>query len=121
MPGGAPDALWTRFRGACDAVFAARAAARADADRRAIDALTALVDEAEALAAEGADGDVDRTIDGLLLRWKRVGRAPRDAQQALWERLRAAFDRLRAPPVDLSSQDPSRLSFRPFAGLPDDR
>ena len=49
--------------------------------------------------------------------WKRVGRAPRDAQQALWERLTKAFDQLRAPPADLSGQDAAALSFRPFETL----
>ncbi|MCA9493104.1 MAG: hypothetical protein KC621_24405, partial [Myxococcales bacterium] len=72
---------------------------------------------AEQLAAEGDVLDPDREIDALMTAWKKAGRAPRDAQQALWERLAAAMEAMRSPSVDLSGQDDSALSFRPFEGL----
>jgi hypothetical protein len=111
------DAAWARFRAACDAVFAARTAARAEADRVALERLEAVVVRMEALAEEGTDGDPDDDIAKALVAWKRAGRAPRAEQQALWERLQRAFDQLRAPPVDLGAQDEASLQFRPFEGL----
>jgi hypothetical protein len=119
VPGGAPDALWARFRAASDAVFAARSQARAASAASALAQLAAVVEEAEQLADEGV-ADADRAIDALLGRWKKAGRAPRDAQQPLWERLQAAFGRIRNPVVDVPDQDPATLSFRPFAGLQGD-
>lgn len=114
-------AVWARFRAACDAVFAARTQARLEASKVAIERLEQIVQRAEMLAEGGVDGDPEREIDAAMTAWKRVGRAPRDAQQALWERLVKAFDGMRAPPADLSGQDASELTFRPFEALVPER
>lgn len=111
------DDAWARFRAACDAVFANRTAARTESARVAVERMEAIVVRMEALAESGVDGDPDDEIEKALVAWKKIGRAPRDAQQALWDRLGRAFDHLRAPPVELGAQDPSALQFRPFQGL----
>ncbi|MEQ1566914.1 MAG: DUF349 domain-containing protein [Myxococcota bacterium] len=111
------DGVWTRFRAACDAVFAARATARTEAAAVAVGRMEAIVVRVEGLVETGFDGDVDDEIERILTAWKRAGRAPRDAQQALWERLQRGFDQLRSPPVELGEQDPSALQFRPFEQL----
>lgn len=116
-PRGETDELWKRFRAACDAVFEARTRARTEASAATLEKLEAVVVRAEQLAAEGDVLDPDREIDALVTAWKKAGRAPRDAQQALWERLAAAMEAMRSPSVDLSGQDDRSLSFRPFEGL----
>ena len=111
------DELWARFRGACDAVFTKRTEARIESGKATLERLEAIVVKVEALVEEGLDGDPDDEIDKVLTAWKRAGRAPREAQQPLWERLQRAFDQLRSPVVDLGPQDEGELQFRPFAGL----
>jgi hypothetical protein len=116
-PRGETEALWTRFRAACDAVFARRAEARVEATRAAVEKMEAIVQRAEALAEAGAEGDPDEAIHKLIGEWKKAGRAPREQQDALWERLQAAFGRIRSPQVDLPEEPEESLSFRPFQGL----
>lgn len=117
-PRGETDAVWTRFRAACDAVFARRTEARVEASRATLARLEEIVVTAEHLAVEGVDGDPDDVIGRLLTDWKRAGRAPREARDPLWERLGRAFDQLRAPPtVDLPDADEDALQFRPFQAL----
>lgn len=111
------DEAWARFRGACDAVFAARTQARLEAGKAALERMEAIVVKLEAMAEDGAEGDPEDVIAKTLITWKRIGRAPREAQQALWERLQKAFDTLRSPPVELGDQDPDALQFRPFQAL----
>jgi hypothetical protein len=108
------DALWARFRAACDAVFARRAAFWAEASQVAINRLEAVVVEAETLAEDGCDPD--EVIPRLMAAWKKAGRAPREEQDARWERLQAAFGRMRAPQAiyDLGDSGPA---WRPFEAL----
>ncbi|HMV70155.1 MAG TPA: DUF349 domain-containing protein, partial [Myxococcota bacterium] len=91
------DALWARFRAACDAVFTRRAETRQESSRVAIEKLEAIVLEAEALGdPDSAVDDIDDAIGRLMGAWKRVGRAPREAHDLMWERLQAAFGRARS-------------------------
>ena len=118
-PRGEADALWTRFRAACDAVFTRRTEARAANAKVATERLERIVLQAEALVASEAEGDPDTAIRALMTEWKRVGRAPREVQEALWERLRKAFDALRSPGPALPDDGAApALQFRPFADLP---
>lgn len=109
-----PDALWARFRAACDAVFERRATVRAEAAGVAIGRLQGIVDEAERHAEDG--GDPDEIIPRLMAQWKKAGRAPRDAQDLLWERLQAAFGRLRAPSISMDLTD-TGPAWHPFEEL----
>lgn len=87
--------LYARFRRACDRFFERREAhfAELDEKRRGNQAeKEKLCERAEALAAE-PDPARAREFRDLQAEWKRVGPAPRDTEQALWERLRAAADR----------------------------
>ncbi len=110
------DLAWNQFRTAADAVFARRAEARQAEAGIALGRLEAIVGEAEAFANGEATGDPDELIHKWMTAWKKVGRAPREPQQALWERLQAAFGRIRAPQAYLE-QEPEDLHFRPFAAL----
>jgi hypothetical protein len=111
------DAAWAKFRAACDAVFAARATARTESGRVALERLEAIVVQVEAAAENGPEGDPEDEIGRAMTAWKKVGRAPREPQQVLWERMQRAFDRLRSPQFDWDPQDAASLQFRPFAGL----
>jgi hypothetical protein len=86
------EALWQRFQAACQVFFD-----RLDAVRPAhLAAKEALCAEAEALVAQAAEAAQDDHIAGQLrqlqARWKEVGPAPQDAEQALWERFHKACD-----------------------------
>jgi exonuclease SbcC len=110
------DERWARFRAACDAVFSRRSEAREAGARAAVERLEQIVAEAEAAAAaDDVPADVDERIRRWMADWKRAGRAPREAQDAQWERLQRAFDALRSPGVALPPEEP--LEFRPFASL----
>jgi hypothetical protein len=114
------DERWTRFRSACDAVFARRAAARAEGAKAAIERLERIVTQVEAVAAGDGAVDPDEVVRRALADWKRAGRAPREAQDALWERLQRSFDALRSPAVALPAGEAAELQFRPFANLRSD-
>jgi hypothetical protein len=92
------DSLWTRFRAAQDAFFAARNAAVSEADnefRENLSAKEALLAEAEGLlpvrdvqAARGA-------LRGIQERWEAVGRVPRNDLGRIEGRLRSIEQTIR--------------------------
>jgi Domain of Unknown Function (DUF349) len=94
----AEEQLWTRFRAAQDAFFAARAATFSERDAEQLanqQVKEALIGEAEALDP-GADlrGAQARLRD-IQERYDAVGHVPRDAIRALDNRMRAAEQRIR--------------------------
>lgn len=93
------EALWQRFRAACDAFFERRQAAFAEQDQeRSGNAKKkdALCQQAEALAGkDDLDQDAaESEIKRLMGEWKRVGPAPKAENEALWKRFRAAADQV---------------------------
>ncbi|MCU1437667.1 MAG: ATPase [Naasia sp.] len=95
LPKDQADALWKRFRAARTTVdqhrrafFAELDAAQRDVRRRKQE----LVDRAEALASQGAQG-IPAYRD-LLEQWKAAGRAGKKQDDALWARFKAAGDLL---------------------------
>jgi hypothetical protein len=90
------QALWKRFTAARDQVRARTEAYVANLARERGENLTrkqALCEKAEELASST---DWIRTADAikaLQAEWKTIGPGPRRAEQALWERFRAACDR----------------------------
>jgi hypothetical protein len=89
------DAIWKRFRAACDHFFERRKEAfRAqDAQREEnLQKKTELCERAEAL--QGSD-DWDETanqLKGLQAEWKATGPVPRKQSDAIWKRFRTACD-----------------------------
>ena len=87
--------LFARFRQACDAFFAAKAAfykAARDQQAENLAAKTALCEEAESLKDST---DWRRTADRLVelqRRWKTIGAVPRRQSDALWARFQQACD-----------------------------
>jgi hypothetical protein len=100
--GGAPKAaeaeLWSRFRAAQDAFFAARAASRAERDagvKAALAAREELVLEAERLDPQADPVGARKRLRDIQKRWDATPSVPRDSSTALDRRLGAVEDKLR--------------------------
>lgn len=89
------EALWRRFSKARDAFNRRRGAHFADLDRQragARERKEELVTQAEALAESTDWGAAAGQYRALMSEWKAAGRASKDADDALWQRFRAAQD-----------------------------
>ena len=87
------DALWKRFAKARDAFTRRRGTHFADLDKQrgaAKEAKEVLIARAEALADSTEWGRTAGEYRTLMEEWKASGRAPRDVEDALWDRFRAA-------------------------------
>lgn len=85
-------ALWERFRGSCDQFFAWLDEGRRENLRRK----ESLCEEVEALLA-GASDDADSrevaaTIAAFQKRWNEIGPAPKEEEDAIWERFHRPLD-----------------------------
>lgn len=89
------DALWKRYSRARDSFNRRRGAHFAELDRGRIASRRIkeeLVDKAEALQNSTDWNDTARAYRDLMSEWKAAGRAPRDVNDKLWDRFRAAQD-----------------------------
>jgi hypothetical protein len=89
------DELWHRFSHARSQFTKRRKAHYADLEGQREDAKgrkEKLVAEAESLAGSLEWGPTAARFRELMREWKSAGRAPRDVDDALWERFRAAQD-----------------------------
>jgi Domain of Unknown Function (DUF349) len=92
----ADEALWRRFSKARDAFARRRGAHFAELDRQRIGARTRkeeLVVEAEKLADSTDWSATAARFRSLMAEWKAAGRAPKEADDALWQRFRSAQER----------------------------
>ncbi|MBM9478322.1 DUF349 domain-containing protein [Nakamurella flavida] len=90
------DALWKRFAKARDTFTRHRGSHFAELDKQrtaAKDAKEALIARAEALSDGTEWGDTAQGYRDLMIEWKAAGRAPRDVEDALWARFRAAQEK----------------------------
>lgn len=93
------EALWTRFRTACDKFFERRSAAFEKQDSERAENLKkkeALCEQAEALVAkEDLDQEAGESeMKRLQGEWKRIGPVPQQQSDALWARFRGAADQV---------------------------
>lgn len=89
------DALWKRYSKAREAFNRRRGAHFAELDRERAAAKThkeELCERAEAMQDSTDWGSTAAAFRDLLGEWKAVGRAPREADDALWKRFKAAQD-----------------------------
>lgn len=89
------DVLWKRYAKARDAFNRRRGAHFADLDRERAGAKARkeeLIEQAQALSDSTDWGPTAGRFRDLLTEWKAAGRAPRDTDDALWERFKAAQD-----------------------------
>ncbi|MGH3856111.1 MAG: DUF349 domain-containing protein [Pseudonocardiaceae bacterium] len=92
----ADEVLWRRFAKARDAFARRRGAHFAELDRQRVGARhrkEELVIEAEKLADSTDWGATSTRFRTLMDEWKAAGRAPKEADDALWQRLRTAQER----------------------------
>ncbi|MCO1582222.1 DUF349 domain-containing protein [Crossiella sp. SN42] len=90
------EQLWRRFAKARDAFNRRRGSHFADLDRQRATAKQRkqeIVEEAERIADSDDWGDTATRYKDLMTEWKAAGRAPKDADDALWQRFRGAQDR----------------------------
>lgn len=89
------DALWKRYSKAREAFNRRRGAHFAELDRERAAAKARkeeLCEQAEALQNSTDWGPTAAEFRDLLAEWKAAGRAPREADDALWKRFKAAQD-----------------------------
>lgn len=89
------DALWKRYSRAREDFTRRRGAHFAELDRERAGSRhrkEELVEAAEALATSTDWGPTAGRFRELMAEWKTTGRAPRDADEALWTRFKAAQD-----------------------------
>lgn len=89
------DALWKRFSKAREAFNRRRGSHFADLDRNRASVRRVkedLVERAEAISGSTDWNDTATAFRRLMDEWKAAGRAPRDADDALWKRFKAAQD-----------------------------
>ena len=90
------DALWKRFAKARDTFTKRRGTHFADLDKQrgaAREAKEKLIARAEALSESGEWGKTAGEFRQLMEEWKASGRAPREVEDQLWERFRAAQEK----------------------------
>ncbi|GAA4614207.1 DUF349 domain-containing protein [Saccharopolyspora hordei] len=90
------EQLWRRFSKARDAFSRRRGSHFAELDRQRAAAKARkqeLVEEAESLTESTDWGGTASRYKQLMAEWKAAGRAPKDSDEALWQRFRAAQDR----------------------------
>jgi len=93
LPKPVADELWGRFKTARTTLEKARRAHFAELDKRSKEAKTAkkaLIEQAEALAQQGAAGIP--TYRNLLEKWKAAPRASKTVEDSLWKQFKAAGD-----------------------------
>jgi hypothetical protein len=100
VPRAQSEAVWDRFRKACDGFFERRKAhfdSRTEEWAGNLQKKEALCARAEALAASEDLGAVSEGIKRLQAEWKKIGPVRKSKSEAVWQRFRtacdAAFDR----------------------------
>ena len=96
---GEEERLWTRFRAAQDAFFAARDAANAERDvelRANLERKEALAAEAEALLPVTDLAAAKRTLRSIQDRWEAIGHVPRADRERIEGRLRKVEETVRS-------------------------
>ncbi|MFJ7217109.1 DUF349 domain-containing protein [Amycolatopsis sp. NPDC098790] len=90
------DELWKRFSKAREAFNRRRGSHFAELDKQRASAKTRkeeLIAEAEAISESEDWGETAGRYKDLMTEWKAAGRAPKDSDEALWQRFRAAQDK----------------------------
>src|SRR5205823_1663087 len=90
------EAAWKRFRGACDRFFERRKAHFDQLDEERAENLKRkeeLVAKVEALLEAADREEAVKQVKGFQAEWKKIGPAPREQADEIWQRFRDACDR----------------------------
>jgi hypothetical protein len=107
------DQLWKRFAKARDTFNRRRGSHFADLDKQRAAAKARkqeLVDEAEALSESDDWGGTASRYRNLMTEWKAAGHAPKEADDALWQRFRAAQDKFFSRRSEVFSERDAELA-----------
>lgn len=117
VPQDQADAVWKKFRGACDAFFNRRKEndQTRDGERaQNLERKLQLVTKVEALASSSEWKETAQQIKQLQEEWQKIGPAPRAEADAVWKKFRAAcdafFDRRKAAFKELDEGRQANLS-----------
>ncbi|SDN20820.1 protein of unknown function [Cryobacterium flavum] len=111
IPKGEANDLWKRFRAARTTIEQNRKAFFAELDSAHKDVRTKkqhLIEQAEALAPQGADGV--SSYRNLLDEWKKAGRSGKKQDDAMWAKFKAAGDVLYSVKSEVEAQDNEEFS-----------
>ncbi|TFD09200.1 DUF349 domain-containing protein [Cryobacterium sp. TMT1-66-1] len=111
IPKGEANDLWKRFRAARTTIEQNRKAFFAELDSAHKDVRTKkqhLIEQAEALAPQGADGV--SSYRNLLDEWKKAGRSGKKQDDAMWAKFKAAGDVLYSVKSEVEAQDHEEFS-----------
>jgi hypothetical protein len=111
IPKGEANDLWKRFRAARTTIEQNRKAFFAELDSAHKDVRSKkqqLIEQAEALAVQGADGV--SAYRNLLDEWKRAGRSGKKQDDAMWAKFKAAGDVLYSVKSEVEAQDNEEFS-----------
>ncbi|TFD65977.1 MULTISPECIES: DUF349 domain-containing protein [unclassified Cryobacterium] len=111
IPKGEANDLWKRFRAARTTIEQNRKAFFAELDSAHKDVRTKkqhLIEQAEALAPQGADGV--SAYRKLLDEWKQAGRSGKKQDDAMWAKFKAAGDVLYSVKSEVEAQDNEEFS-----------
>jgi hypothetical protein len=111
IPKGEANELWKRFRAARTTIEQNRKAFFAELDSAHKDVRTKkqhLIEQAEALAPQGADGV--SAYRNLLDEWKQAGRSGKKQDDAMWAKFKAAGDVLYSVKSEVEAQDNEEFS-----------
>lgn len=106
LPKNEANELWKRFRAARSTIEHNRKAFFADLDNQHRDVRSrknALIEQAERLIPQGADGVPE--YRRLLDEWKLAGRAGKKNDDALWARFKAAGDEIYSAKAEVDARD----------------
>ncbi|WP_410609258.1 DUF349 domain-containing protein [Amycolatopsis sp. lyj-109] len=107
------DELWKRFSKAREAFNRRRGSHFAELDKQRASAKTRkeeLIAEAEAISESEDWGETAGRYKDLMTEWKAAGRAPKDSDEALWQRFRAAQDKFFARRSSVFSERDAEFS-----------
>jgi hypothetical protein len=111
IPKGEANDLWKRFRAARTTIEQNRKAFFAELDSAHKDVRTKkqhLIEQAEALAPQGADGV--SAYRNLLDEWKKAGRSGKKQDDAMWAKFKAAGDVLYSVKSEVEAHDNEEFS-----------
>ncbi|MFC9252270.1 DUF349 domain-containing protein [Amycolatopsis thailandensis] len=107
------DELWKRFSKAREAFNRRRGSHFAELDKQRAGAKhrkEELIAEAESLSESSDWGETAGRYKDLMTEWKAAGRAPKDSDEALWQRFRAAQDKFFARRSSVFSERDAEFS-----------
>lgn len=112
-PGKSDDALWSRFKAAGDAVYAARQASAAIENVEQAENLDKKLELLKQYSAIDPSKDLDeakKLLQELQKKWEKIGRVPKEKLREVEDKLRAIENKVRSAEQDLwRKSDPASI------------